>query len=298
MPLRSKPPSPNAAAFLFRPIQCEAGISSIRRLFAGRLRHLPQAQCAAHGRRSKPVSAAPEGPCRLLARRCPARCVHPRQSVFRWLLSRMAVVSSKDVLGVLAPSTHGSTYGGDPLACAVGRHGSPGHSRRGPRPARRKPSAPGCWTNSVPPCAIHRYKRSVATVSHRHRPPRTRSPVLQRLCNSACSARKRTATSFAWPHHWSSPRKTSNGLATATASVLLSGLGWLIKENRNIFNSVPRYELSLMNTEPQANQRIGRYITTNVGGETVRAYVRLPFLRILHFVWNRFFTCWKRPIRR
>jgi ornithine--oxo-acid transaminase len=32
-----------------------------------------------------------------------------------------AVVADDDVLGVLAPGQHGSTFGGNPLACAVGR---------------------------------------------------------------------------------------------------------------------------------------------------------------------------------
>jgi ornithine--oxo-acid transaminase len=32
-----------------------------------------------------------------------------------------AVVARRDVLGVLSPGTHGSTFGGNPLACAVGR---------------------------------------------------------------------------------------------------------------------------------------------------------------------------------
>ncbi len=31
-----------------------------------------------------------------------------------------AVVSSRDVLGVFRPGEHGSTFGGNPLACAVG----------------------------------------------------------------------------------------------------------------------------------------------------------------------------------
>ena len=32
-----------------------------------------------------------------------------------------AVLADADVLGVLQPGTHGSTFGGNPLACAVGR---------------------------------------------------------------------------------------------------------------------------------------------------------------------------------
>ena len=32
-----------------------------------------------------------------------------------------AVVANRDVLGVLKPGQHGSTFGGNPLACAVGR---------------------------------------------------------------------------------------------------------------------------------------------------------------------------------
>ena len=32
-----------------------------------------------------------------------------------------AVVSSRDILGVFRPGQHGSTFGGNPLACAVGR---------------------------------------------------------------------------------------------------------------------------------------------------------------------------------
>ena len=31
-----------------------------------------------------------------------------------------AVVSSWEVLGVFRPGTHGSTFGGNPLACAIG----------------------------------------------------------------------------------------------------------------------------------------------------------------------------------
>ena len=37
------------------------------------------------------------------------------------IVALSAVVGDDDVLGVFAPGTHGSTFGGNPLACAVGR---------------------------------------------------------------------------------------------------------------------------------------------------------------------------------
>ncbi len=37
------------------------------------------------------------------------------------IVALSAVVGSRDVLGVLRPGTHGSTFGGNPLACAIGR---------------------------------------------------------------------------------------------------------------------------------------------------------------------------------
>jgi ornithine--oxo-acid transaminase len=38
------------------------------------------------------------------------------------IMPMSAVVSTKDILGVFKPGDHGSTFGGNPLACAVGRH--------------------------------------------------------------------------------------------------------------------------------------------------------------------------------
>jgi len=37
------------------------------------------------------------------------------------ILPLSAVVSRREILGVLTPGTHGSTFGGNPLACAIGR---------------------------------------------------------------------------------------------------------------------------------------------------------------------------------
>ncbi len=66
-----------------------------------------------------------------------------------------AVVGRRDVLSVLTPGTHGSTFGGNPLACAVGLEVvgllATGEPQRGPRarraaaraarrPGRRRPA--------------------------------------------------------------------------------------------------------------------------------------------------------------
>ena len=53
-----------------------------------------------------------------------------------------AVAANADVLGVLKPGQHGSTFGGNPLACAVGQRGRraagrPASSRPGPRSSAR-----------------------------------------------------------------------------------------------------------------------------------------------------------------
>ena len=42
-----------------------------------------------------------------------------------------AVLSNSDVLGVLKPGQHGSTFGGNPLACAVARASLQGAGRGG-----------------------------------------------------------------------------------------------------------------------------------------------------------------------
>ena len=59
-----------------------------------------------------------------------------------------AVVADADVLGVLQPGEHGSTFGGNPLACAVGPRSSscwtPASSRQRARRARRACCTTGC----------------------------------------------------------------------------------------------------------------------------------------------------------
>lgn len=114
--------TPNTCAFLFEPIQCEAGILMPP---DGYLR-----AAAEICRRERVLLMADEiqtGLGRtgyLLA--CRHEDVQPDVLILGKALSGgfypvSAVVSSEEVLGVFRPGSHGSTYGGNPLACAVAR---------------------------------------------------------------------------------------------------------------------------------------------------------------------------------
>jgi ornithine--oxo-acid transaminase len=97
--------TPNTCAFLFEPIQCEAGILIPP---DGYLRDV-----AGICRSERVLMAADEG-------------VQPDLYILGKALSGgmypvSAVVSSSEILGVFRPGSHGSTYGGNPLACAVAR---------------------------------------------------------------------------------------------------------------------------------------------------------------------------------
>ena len=114
--------TPNTCAFLFEPVQCEAGI-----LFppAGFLRAAARL-CAS--RRvlliADEIQTALGRTGHLFA--CQHEDVRPDVVILGKSLSGgfypvSAVVASAEVLGVFRPGSHGSTYGGNPLACAVAR---------------------------------------------------------------------------------------------------------------------------------------------------------------------------------
>jgi ornithine--oxo-acid transaminase len=114
--------TPNTCAFLFEPIQCEAGILLPPKGF------LKQAEEIC--RRNRVLMLADEiqsGLGRVGAMfACWQEDVQPDVFILGKALSGgfypvSAVVATKDVLGVFSPGTHGSTYGGNPLACAVAR---------------------------------------------------------------------------------------------------------------------------------------------------------------------------------
>ena len=114
--------TPNTCAFLVEPIQCEAGINIPRDGFLRRAEEVCRANNVlllldeiqtGLGRTGKMFGADHEG-------------VRPDAFILGKALSGgfypvSAVVGTKELLSVFGPGSHGSTYGGNPLGCAVAR---------------------------------------------------------------------------------------------------------------------------------------------------------------------------------
>jgi ornithine--oxo-acid transaminase len=107
---------------LVEPIQGEAGVIVPPPGFLGRVREL----CTAHGA----LMIADEIQSGLGRTGTTFACDHENVIPDMYVLGKAlgggivplsAVVSSRDVLGVFKPGQHGSTFGGNPLACAIGR---------------------------------------------------------------------------------------------------------------------------------------------------------------------------------
>ena len=114
--------TPNTCAFLFEPIQCEAGILIPP---DGYLRNVAEI-CG----RERVLMAADEIQTGLGRTGCMLACEYEGVQPDLYILGKAlsggmypvsAVVSSAEILGVFRPGSHGSTYGGNPLACAVAR---------------------------------------------------------------------------------------------------------------------------------------------------------------------------------
>ncbi len=114
--------TPNTCAFLVEPIQGEAGIIIPQRGFlrdaaeicrANRVLLMTDEIQSGLGRTGKLFAYMHEGirPDVLIVGKALAGGFYPVS----------AVLSSKDILGVFKPGDHGSTFGGNPLGCAVAR---------------------------------------------------------------------------------------------------------------------------------------------------------------------------------
>ena len=114
--------TPDTVAVLIEPIQGEAGVvvPPAGYLPAVRRRSAPRPACCSSPTRSSPGSAAP-APARHRAAGVVADVYLLGKALGGGIVPVSAVVADADVLGVLRPGQHGSTFGGNPLACAVGR---------------------------------------------------------------------------------------------------------------------------------------------------------------------------------
>lgn len=112
----------NTCAVLVEPIQCEAGVLMPPTGFMKELADLCREQHTLLIADEIQTGLGRTG--RMFA--CDHDGVKPDMYVLGKALSGgfypvSAVVSSKDVLGVFGPGSHGSTFGGNPLGCAVAR---------------------------------------------------------------------------------------------------------------------------------------------------------------------------------
>ncbi|HEY2130095.1 MAG TPA: aminotransferase class III-fold pyridoxal phosphate-dependent enzyme, partial [Streptosporangiaceae bacterium] len=113
---------PNVVGVLIEPIQGEAGVIVPPPGYLAKVREL----CSAHGA----LLIADEIQSGLGRTGTTFACEHDGVVPDMYVLGKAlgggivplsAVVSSREVLGVFKPGQHGSTFGGNPLACAVGR---------------------------------------------------------------------------------------------------------------------------------------------------------------------------------
>ncbi len=116
--------TPNTCAFLVEPIQGEAGIIIPPDGFL----KAAEAICRKHNVLfiADEIQSGLGRTGKLFAHQW--ENVHPDMIIIAKALSGgfypiSAVLSSKEILGVLQPGDHGSTFGGNPLACAIARDG-------------------------------------------------------------------------------------------------------------------------------------------------------------------------------
>ncbi len=114
--------TPNTCAFLFEPIQCEAGVRIPPDGYLRAVREI----CT----RRRVLMLADEIQTGLGRTGKMFCCEHEDVQPDAYILGKAlsggfypvsAVVSSRELLGVFEPGSHGSTYGGNPLGCAVAR---------------------------------------------------------------------------------------------------------------------------------------------------------------------------------
>ena len=114
--------TPNTCAFLVEPIQGEAGIiippAGFLHEAAAICREIACCSCPMKFRR---VWAAPASSSPICMKALRPDVVIVGKALSGGFYPVSAVLASREVLGVFHPGDHGSTFGGNPLACAIAR---------------------------------------------------------------------------------------------------------------------------------------------------------------------------------
>ena len=198
--------TPNTVAFLVEPIQGEAGVIIPPPGYFANVREL----CTAHdvmlildeiqtglGRTGKLLAEEHEG--------IEADVTLLGKALSGGFYPVSAVLSNSEVLGVLKPGQHGSTFGGNPLACAVARAALRVLVEEG-----MIENAAGQGAHFLDGLRQHPHQhdqggaRTRPDAGRRASPgSRRRAPLLSRRCRTAASSpRTRTATRSASPRRW------------------------------------------------------------------------------------------------
>ena len=156
-------------AFLVEPIQGEAGVIVPPEGYLQRARALHATRCPVDRGRD-PVGSRTHG----TTFACEHEDVVPDMYVLGkalggGILPNSAVVADDEILGLFKPGEHGSTFGGNPLACAIGRKvvEIPEHGR-----VPRNSAELGTWLTGEPgPLDPHGRARPRERARGRHRLP-------------------------------------------------------------------------------------------------------------------------------
>ncbi len=205
--------TPNTVAFLVEPIQGEAGIIVPPPATSPRPPDLREHNVLLICDEIQSGLGRTGTPLRLPARRHPPDVCILGKALSGGFYPVSAVLASREILGVFRPGDHGSTFGGNPLACAVARaalqvlvdEDLPARSAElGAYALNRLQSTP-------PPIRRTSAARASGSASSSTSPP---APSAKPSRTAASSARKPTTPSSASLRPSSSPATTSPGAST------------------------------------------------------------------------------------
>ena len=214
--------TPNTCGFLFEPIQGEAGIiippdgflrEAAEICRENRVLLMADEIQSGLGRTGKLFAYQHEG-------------IHPDVLIIGKALAGgfypvSAVLASREILGVFGPGDHGSTFGGNPLACALARTAL--RILVEEKLVERSAELGDYFLAKLKTCAAASSAKSVAAASGSvSNSTPTRAPIAKPLKTKASSAKKPTAASSASLRRWLFNATKSTGPANESPKSLVA----------------------------------------------------------------------------